>query len=140
MTAASLSDDVSAGQGTPDSFAAALNRLFDTIYPPGRGPHTSSELIEWAQRGGMRMSAPYLSQLRTGQRKRPSEQTIALICEFFGVDSDYFTEPDGAYGRRLETELGWLDLAHNPNVRRLTTMLADLDIDTRERLMAEHGI
>lgn len=22
------------------TFAARLNRLFDTVYPPGRGPHT----------------------------------------------------------------------------------------------------
>ena len=27
------------------TFAARLNRLFDTVYPPGRGPHTSAEVI-----------------------------------------------------------------------------------------------
>ena len=27
------------------TFAARLNRLFDVVYPPGRGPHTSAEVI-----------------------------------------------------------------------------------------------
>ena len=27
------------------TFAARLNRLFETVYPPGRGPHTSAEVI-----------------------------------------------------------------------------------------------
>ena len=27
------------------TFAARLNRLFDTVYPPGRGQHTSAEVI-----------------------------------------------------------------------------------------------
>jgi hypothetical protein len=27
------------------TFSARLNRLFDTVYPPGRGPHTSAEVI-----------------------------------------------------------------------------------------------
>lgn len=123
--------------GAADSFAAQLNRLFETIYPPGRGPFTSQELIEWVRRGGMRLSAPYLSQLRTGDRQGPSQYTIDLIAEFFGIDSEYFTDPEGNYGRRLDAELGWLALAHNPDVRRLTTVLTDLDTDTRERLMAD---
>ncbi len=126
--------------GVPDGFAAQLNRLFETIYPPGRGPFTSQELIQWVHAGGMRLSAPYLSQLRTGDRQRPSQYTLELIAEFFGIDSRYFTEPDGAYARWLDTELGWLALARNPDVRRLTAMLTDLDTDTRERLMADVGI
>lgn len=126
--------------GVPDGFAAQLNRLFDTIYPPGRGPFTSQELIQWVHAGGMRLSAPYLSQLRTGDRQRPSQYMIELIAEFFGIGSEYFTDPEGNYGQRLDAELGWLALARNPDVRRLTTMLTDLDTDTRERLMADTGI
>ena len=29
------------------TFAARLNRLFDTVYPPGRGPHTSAEAVSY---------------------------------------------------------------------------------------------
>ncbi|QIV79607.1 hypothetical protein [Mycolicibacterium frederiksbergense] len=123
-----------------DSFAARLNRLFANNYPPGRGPYTSQELIRALSMRGQALSAPYLSQLRKGGRSRPSRRTIELIAEFFGVRSEYFTDPEGSYGRRLEAELGWLELAHNSDVQRLTTMLTDLDADTRERLMADAGI
>lgn len=126
--------------GEPDSFAARLNRLFSTIYPPGRGPYTGQELVRASNTRGLGLSAPYLSQLRTGERKRPSEQTINLIAEFFGIRGEYFTDPEGSYGQWLDSELRWLDLARNPDVQQLTTMLTELDADTRERLMAAAGI
>lgn len=126
--------------GRANSFAAQLNRIFDTIYPPGRGPYTNQEVIEWTRRGGARLSAPYLSQLRTGDRQRPSLYTIELIAEFFGIEPEYFTEPDGAYHKHLERELAWLDIAHKPHIRQLATMLADLPTDSREQLMAAAGI
>lgn len=126
--------------GVPDSFAARLNRLFATIYPPGRGPFTGQELVRALSMRGMRLSAPYLSQLRTGDRKRPSEQTIDLIAEFFGIRGEYFTEPESGYAQWLDSELGWLELAHNPGVRQLTTMLTGVDTDSRERLMTDAGI
>lgn len=126
--------------GVPDSFAARLNRLFATVYPPGRGPYIGQELVRALSTRGPGLSAPYLSQLRTGERKRPSEQTIELIAEFFGIRSEYFTDPESGYAQWLDSELEWLDLAHNPDVQQLTTMLTDLDAGTRERLMADAGI
>lgn len=140
MTTTPASGDTETDEGRPNHFAAQLNRLFDIIRPPGRGPYTSSELIEWAQRGGMALSGPYLSQLRTGGRQRPSAHTIAVIAEFFGINSEYFTEPDSAYTRQLEIELRWLHLANNPDVRSLTTTLLALPANTRERVMAAAGI
>ena len=59
------------------TFAARLNRLFDTVYPPGRGPHTSAEVIAALKAEGITMSAPYLSQLRSGNRTNPSSATMA---------------------------------------------------------------
>ena len=50
------------------TFAARLNRLFDTVYPPGRGAHTSAEVIAALKAEGVTMSAPYLSQLENGDR------------------------------------------------------------------------
>ena len=50
------------------TFSARLNRLFDTVYPPGRGPHTSAEVIAALKAEGITMSAPYLSQLRSGNQ------------------------------------------------------------------------
>lgn len=119
-----------------DTFAARLNRLFDTVYPPGRGPFTGSELVRALSDQGLKLSAPYLSQLRTGQRAQPSQQTVELIAGFFGVRSDYFTGEDGTYLRRLEDELDWLELARDPAVRRLTTALLELSPENRELALA----
>ena len=56
------------------TFAARLNRLFDTVYPPGRGAHTSAEVIAALKAEGVTMSAPYLSQLRSGNRTNPGRR------------------------------------------------------------------
>jgi transcriptional regulator with XRE-family HTH domain len=119
-----------------DSFAARLNRLFEVVYPPGRGPFTGSELIRALADQGLTLSAPYLSQLRTGQRMRPSRRTVELIAGFFGIRGDYFTGEDGTYVRRLEDELGWLQLARDPRVRQLTTTLLELGSEARELAFA----
>lgn len=124
----------------PDGFAARLNRLFVNIHPPGRGPSTSQELVRWLERRGSGLSAPYLSQLRTGQRDQPSLEVIELISEFFGVRSDYFTDRDEAYRRGLDRELEWLTVARDPVVRRLTTALVELDDASRAQVMAAAGI
>jgi hypothetical protein len=39
------------------TFAARLNRLFDTVHPPGRGPHASCELIRSVKAVGVSLSA-----------------------------------------------------------------------------------
>src|ERR1700756_1554861 len=88
------------------TFAARLNRLFDTVYPPGRGPHTSSEVIAALEAGGVRMTAPYLSQLRSGSRTNPSAATMAALANFFRIKPAYFT--DDEYYAKLDEELAWL--------------------------------
>ncbi len=65
------------------TFAERLNRLFDTVYPPGRGPHTSAEVVAALKAEGLTMSAPYLSQLRSGNRTNPSRATMAALANFF---------------------------------------------------------
>src|SRR6202030_4696021 len=67
------------------TFAARLNRLFDTVYPPGRGQHTSAEVIAALKAEGITMSAPYLSQLRSGNRTNPSAATMAALANFFRI-------------------------------------------------------
>ena len=85
------------------TFAARLNRLFDTVYPPGRGPHTSAEVIAALKAEGITMSAPYLSQLRSGNRTNPSAATMAALANFFRIKSAYFT--DDEYYEKLDKEL-----------------------------------
>src|ERR1700678_3760217 len=88
------------------TFSARLNRLFDTVYPPGRGPHTSAEVISALKGEGITMSAPYLSQLRSGNRTNPSAATMAALANFFRIKPAYFT--DDEYYEKLDNELSWL--------------------------------
>ena len=116
------------------TFAERLNRLFAAIYPPGRGPYRSFEVTEALARRGYRLSAPYLSQLRSGTRTCPSPRTADMLAEFFGVGVDYFDSTTG-YVRALDAELDWLHLTHDESVRDLTTALMHLTPSLREDLL-----
>ena len=52
------------------------------------------------------MSAPYLSQLRSGNRTNPSSATMAALANFFRIKPAYFT--DDEYYEKLDKELSWL--------------------------------
>ena len=99
------------------TFSARLNRLFDTVYPPGRGPHTSAEVIAALKSEGITMSAPYLSQLRSGNRTNPSSATMAALANFFRIKPAYFT--DDEYYEKLDKELSWLCTMRDEGVRRI---------------------
>jgi transcriptional regulator with XRE-family HTH domain len=116
------------------TFAERLNRLFAAIRPPGRGPYRSFEVTEALARRGYQLSAPYLSQLRSGTRKCPSPRTAEMLAEFFGVEVEYF-DADTCYARALDAELDWLHLAHDATVRELTTALMTLTPNQREELL-----
>lgn len=115
------------------TFAVRLNRLFDVVYPPGRGPHTSAEVIAALKSEGVTMSAPYLSQLRSGNRTNPSTATITALANFFRVSPDFFT--DDAYYARLDEELAWLDSSRDKTVRRLVTNVAALSPESQKDVL-----
>lgn len=119
----------------PDIFTARLNRLFDTIRPPGRGPLRDTEVIRALRAHGYKMPGPYLSQLRTGSRNHPSRKTLRQLADIFGVSATYLTGDASAYNRYLEAELCWLEVAHDPDVRRITTTLPALPPEIREGLL-----
>ncbi|WP_267296010.1 helix-turn-helix domain-containing protein [Mycobacterium hackensackense] len=116
----------------PTTFTGKLNRLFAVIYPPGRGPYTSREVSLTLRMRGCDVSEPYLSQLRSGKRKQPSWRVITELAEFFGVRPQYFTDADPDYTKLLDAELHWLELAHDPHVRKLTTALLELPAELRD--------
>jgi transcriptional regulator with XRE-family HTH domain len=109
---------------TSPSLAERLNLLFDTCYRPGLGPYTSAEVLTALRRAGRPMSPPYLSQLRTGQRRNPSSATIAALAQFFGVPPAYFTDDDRY--QQLATELTEHLHLRDPTVRRIGERLRDL--------------
>ncbi len=85
--------------------------------------------------GGTVVSAPYLSQLRNGQRGRPSIQALEGIAHAFRIDVRYFT--DSGYADELEEDLTALELAQNPVVAELTSKLLSLPKIVREQLLTE---
>jgi transcriptional regulator with XRE-family HTH domain len=115
------------------TFAARLNRLFDTVYPPGRGPHTSAEVIAALKSEGVTMSAPYLSQLRSGNRTNPSSATMAALANFFRIKAAYFT--DDEYYEKLDRELSWLMTMRDENVRRIALRASDLSPEAQHDLV-----
>ncbi|OBF17997.1 PAS domain-containing protein [Mycobacterium sp. ACS4331] len=116
--------------GVGGSFADRLNRLFAAIRAPGNGAYTNSEVLRALAEKGVHISAPYMSQLRSGVRRRPSEQAVIAIAEFFGVRPVYFDDTydreDLQYLVRLDADLRWLQLAHDPEVRRIVSMILEL--------------
>jgi transcriptional regulator with XRE-family HTH domain len=114
------------------TFAARLNRLFETVYPPGRGPHTSAEVIAALKAEGVTMSAPYLSQLRSGNRTNPSTATMNALANFFRIKPAYFT--DDEYYEKLDKELSWLATMRDENVRRIAMKAAELSPQAQQDL------
>ena len=115
------------------TFSARLNRLFDTVYPPGRGPHTSAEVIAALKAEGITMSAPYLSQLRSGNRTNPSTATMAALANFFRIKSAYFT--DDEYYEKLDKELAWLATMRDEGVRRIAMKVDGLSPKAQQDLV-----
>jgi transcriptional regulator with XRE-family HTH domain len=115
------------------TFAARLNRLFDTVHPPGRGPHTSAEVIAALKAEGITMSAPYLSQLRSGNRTNPSSATMAALANFFRIKPAYFT--DDEYYEKLDNELSWLVTTRDDNVRRIAVRTAERSPEAQREVM-----
>jgi transcriptional regulator with XRE-family HTH domain len=115
------------------TFSARLNRLFDTVYPPGRGPHTSAEVIAALKAEGITMSAPYLSQLRSGNRTNPSSATMAALANFFRIRPAYFTDDD--YYEKLDKELSWLLVTRDEGVRRVAVRVSGLSHEAQEDIV-----
>jgi transcriptional regulator with XRE-family HTH domain len=115
------------------TFSARLNRLFDTVYPPGRGPHTSAEVIAALKSEGVTMSAPYLSQLRSGNRTNPSSTTMTALANFFRIKPAYFTDDD--YYEKLDKELSWLCTMRDEGVRRIAARSFGLSAQAQQNLV-----
>ena len=116
------------------TFAARLNRLFETVYPPGRGQHTSAEVIAALKAEGITMSAPYLSQLRSGNRTNPSAATMAALANFFRIKPAYFTDDD--YFEKLDQELSLLAEMRDEGLRRIAARTVGLSAEAKEDLVA----
>lgn len=79
------------------------------------------------------MSAPYLSQLRSGNRTNPSTATMAALANFFRIKPAFFTDDD--YYAKLDAELSWLDSVRDAGVRRIATQVAELSPEAQQDIL-----
>lgn len=113
------------------TFGERLNRLFETVHPPGRGPHSLQEVAKAINDdGAVKISSSYLSQLRNGQKTNPSGAAVAAIARFFRVRTDYFFDND--YADALDKDLENLASLRDAGVRRIATRTFDLSPDSRD--------
>jgi len=110
-----MSEDEREGKGV---IAGRLDRLFGSVRPLGR-PYTLREVTEGINEraGETLLSIQYLSQLRNGDRRKPSYDVLQALAGFFGVPVTYFS--DDEVFRRTEDELRVLELMKDSGVRSL---------------------
>ena len=113
-------------------FAERLNKLFETVHPPGRKAHTNAEVAAALTTAGHPISKPYLSQLRSGQRTNPSNETVASLAKFFKVKPDYFF--NDIYASKIDHDLDLLSQLQGYGLRRLSARAFDLSEDSQNLL------
>ncbi|WP_433599316.1 helix-turn-helix domain-containing protein [Nocardia sp. CA-135953] len=126
-------------------FAGRLNKLFETVHPPGRRSHTNAEVAAALTNSGQPISKPYLSQLRSGQRANPSNETMAALAKFFKVKPDYFVNE--VYAAKIDHDLELLSQLQGYHLRRLSSRAFDLSEESQnllatmaEKLRASEGL
>ncbi|GAA2245031.1 helix-turn-helix domain-containing protein [Streptomyces amakusaensis] len=118
-----------------DGFNLRLNRLFETIHPPGRGPYTNQEVATLLrERGGPSLSHVYLWQLRTGRRDNPTRRHLEALASFFGVPVTYFFDDDVA--EKVGAELRFVRQLRESGVQRVATRVAGLSPQSMEEILA----
>jgi transcriptional regulator with XRE-family HTH domain len=133
-------EHVSASPRPRRTLAEKINRLFETLHPPDRGPWSNQEVERWlADRAAvdgdsLTISANYLLLLRNGQRDNPTMRNIQAMAKFFQIDPGYFLRDD------IDTEQTYTDLQllgairDNEQVKSIALRVFDLDPEMREWL------
>lgn len=86
------------------TFADKLNALFESKPDPVRGtPYTTAAVAQGVSAAGGQLSAPYLSQLRTGRNAKVSVDVVVGLAKWFNVRVDYFVE-DEEYAQMVQSQ------------------------------------
>ena len=73
------------------SFAEKLDKLFTTIRRPDGSQFTMADVAsEISAAGEIKLSASYLSELRSGRKDNPNIWVVNAIAEYFGQPIEYF--------------------------------------------------
>jgi transcriptional regulator with XRE-family HTH domain len=100
------------------TLAEKLERLFEEVRKPDGSKYTQTEVVEGTN--GV-LTRVYLWKLRTGRATNPGFQIIKALADFFGVDTNYFSEgeegaaekeitkPTGKYFEEIQARAARLD-------------------------------
>ncbi|MFF4031617.1 XRE family transcriptional regulator [Streptomyces sviceus] len=111
-----------------------LNRLFEVVHPPGRGPYSNSEVAElMAERGLETVTSTYLWMLRTGRRDNPTKRHLEALASFFGVPAAYWFDDEVA--EKTAEELKLLELLRDSKIKNVLLRLSDVSADGKEAVL-----
>ncbi|MEU3299789.1 XRE family transcriptional regulator [Streptomyces sp. NPDC006678] len=111
-----------------------LNRLFDVVHPPDRGPYSNAEVAAlMAERGLETVTATYLWMLRTGKRDNPTKRHLEALASFFGVPAAYWFDDDVAEKTAQELEL--LQLIRDSRIKNVLLRLSDVSADGKDAVL-----
>ncbi|MEV1088946.1 XRE family transcriptional regulator [Streptomyces microflavus] len=129
-----IMEESTEGQVTPQGLMGRLNRLFDTVHPPDRGPFSNAEVAELMEKRGLgKLSAQYLWLLRTGQRDNPTKRHLEALAGFFGVDPAYWF--DDAVAEKTVQELELLALLRDAKIKNVLLRLSDVSADGKDAVL-----
>ena len=105
--------------------ARKLDRLFQTVHPPGRGEYSFEDVAEAIRaRGGPTISATYLWQLRKGLRDNPTKHHLEALADCFGVTPAYFFDEPAT--EHLDAQLDLLLAWRHADIRAVAIRLSGL--------------
>ena len=114
------------------TFADKLNALFESKPDPSRGvPWTTKAVAQGVTAAGGQLSAPYLSQLRTGRRAKVSVDVVVGLAKWFNVPVDYFVEDEDYAEMVRSTDSGIPD----DEVVEIAYRSANLSHESRVRVL-----
>ncbi|WP_181992028.1 MULTISPECIES: helix-turn-helix domain-containing protein [unclassified Rhodococcus (in: high G+C Gram-positive bacteria)] len=128
-----------------NTFQVRLNELFAASNPQPTNGAVARAFLD----RGCRISAPYLSQLRSGVRTSPSDDVVTALANYFGVSSDHFftscwagdrtlIEKDDAKIVELLCDSAFRELLRAANGLSTTSLELLLNIATKLRA-SDHG-
>lgn len=126
-------------QGAKRTLAEKLDHLFATVRPARGGEFMLDEVADAInQRGEVKLTAMYVSQLRRGQRANPTKGVLEALAWFFGVSPSYFFDDEVA--GRIEAELELVVAMRRASVQQIALRAADLSDESLRNLavLIEH--
>lgn len=111
-----------------------LNRLFDVVHPPDRGPYSNAEVAVLMEKRGLdKITATYLWMLRTGRRDNPTKRHLEALASFFGVPTAYWFDDHVAETTAQELEL--VRLMRDSKIKNVLLRLSDVSADGKEAVL-----